>query len=206
MVVERVRKGETLLDLGCCFGQDLRKVAYDSGRSDNLIGSDIEPNFLRLGYDLFADKQHFQGHFVSGDVFSPQFLSEYRGKIDMIYLGSFLHLFQEAQQVIIIGQINQLLNPSSGSMVFGRHLGAEAGGPFRMESIGWDLYRHNQSTLESIFRQGANPPRGASWEVKSSLTRYESANWDESRRGWQGNDTKQMMFTATRVIDPKSTL
>ncbi|CAI7569224.1 unnamed protein product [Penicillium viridicatum] len=36
--------GQTLLDLGCCFGQDLRKLAFDAGLSSttNLIGADIE--------------------------------------------------------------------------------------------------------------------------------------------------------------------
>ncbi|CAI7585794.1 unnamed protein product [Penicillium glandicola] len=43
-VVDRVREGQTLLDLGCCFGQDLRKIAFDAGLSSatNLIGADIK--------------------------------------------------------------------------------------------------------------------------------------------------------------------
>lgn len=188
-----------MLDLGCCFGQDLRKVAFDSGSSKNLLGSDIESSFIQLGFDLFLDREHFQGKIIPGDVFSPQFLSEYHGKIDIIYLGSFLHLFSEAKQRRVVDQLNLLLSPKSGSMVFGRHLGAEVGGPFRMESIGWDLYRHDPETLQNLFCSGGNAPEGTQWKVTSSLTRYESTNWDESRRGWQGDGTKQMMFSAFRM-------
>lgn len=198
MVVERVRNGATFLDLGCCFGQDLRKLAFDSGCSRNLLGSDIEASFMQLGFDLFSDREHFQGTMIPGDVSSPDFLSDYHGKVDIVYLGSFLHLFNEAQQRVVIDRLNLLLSPRPGSMVFGRHLGAEVGGPFRMESIGWDLYRHSHETLENLFQQGSHAPEGAQWKVTSSLSRYESANWDESRRGWQGSDTKQMMFSAIR--------
>lgn len=196
LVLERVRSGATLLDLGCCFGQDLRKLAFDSGSSCNLIGSDLEPTFMQLGYELFFDRERFQGNMIPGDVFSPHFLSEYRGRVDIVYMGSFLHLFSEEKQRLIVDQLDLLLSPASGSMIFGRHLGAEVGGPFRMESIGWNLYRHSQETLESLFR---NSGPNAQWKVTSSLLRYESMNWDESRRGWQGNDTKQMMFSATRL-------
>lgn len=191
--VQRVRQGETLLDLGCCFGQDIRKLASDAGTSSNLIGCDIEERFIQLGYDLFADSQSLEATFVQGDVFSSDFLKQYHGKVDIIYLGSFLHLFDEAKQRIVAQHIKKILRPGKG-MVFGRHLGANQGGPFRMESLGWDLYRHDSQTIQALFQTP-----GEEWEVTSSLSRYESANWDGDRRGWQGDETKQMMFTASRL-------
>ncbi|KAK7911812.1 hypothetical protein PG985_014293 [Apiospora marii] len=209
-VVKRVQEGATLLDLGCCFGQDLRKLAYDAGpetATRNLIGTDLEPAFLQLGYELFADRDRLDATFVPGDVFAEDFLKEYHGKIDIIYLGSFLHLFSEPQQRAIVRQLRRLLRPCAGSMVFGRNLGAGKGGPFRMESIGWDLYRHDPETIADLFQSSHNEEEGMNgdkdsevrWEVTSSLGRYGSANWDDDRRGWQGDGTKQMMFTATRL-------
>ncbi|KAK7959768.1 Methyltransferase [Apiospora aurea] len=213
-VVKRVQEGATLLDLGCCFGQDLRKLAYDAGPgapTRNLIGTDLEPAFLQLGYELFADRDRFEATFVPADVFAEDFLAEYRGKVDIVYLGSFLHLFSEPQQRVVVRQLRRLLRPRAGSMVFGRNLGAGKGGPFRMESIGWDLYRHDPNTIADLFQSSYDEAETidpyangggeakAQWEVTSSLGRYGSANWDDDRRGWQGDETKQMMFTAIRL-------
>ncbi|KAK6836469.1 hypothetical protein PG987_006964 [Apiospora arundinis] len=170
-VIKQVQEGATLLDLGCCFGQDLRKLAYDAGpkiSTKSLIGSDLEAAFLELG---------------------------------------FLHLFSETQQKVVVRQLCRLLRPRAGSMVFGRNLGAGKGGPFHMKSIGWDLYRHDPHTISDLFNQGHNDENGpegdnaerVQWKVVSSLTRYGSDNWDNDRRGWYGDETKQMMFTATRL-------
>lgn len=202
-VVKRVQEGATLLDLGCCFGQDIRKLAYDAGTSSTLIGTDLEEAFLNLGYELFADRDRLEATFVPGDVFAEHFLEPYHGKIDIIYLGSFLHLFSEVQQKTVVRQLRKLLRPQAGSMVFGRHLGADKGGHFKMEKLGWDLYRHDTQTIADLFQSyeatDSGPGGNAQWEVRSSLSRYGSANWDDSRRGWQGDETKQMMFTAVRL-------
>ena len=34
-VLYRLKKGERLLDLGCCFGQDIRKLVHDGVPSEN---------------------------------------------------------------------------------------------------------------------------------------------------------------------------
>ncbi|ORY70427.1 uncharacterized protein BCR38DRAFT_106276 [Pseudomassariella vexata] len=201
-VVRRVQEGATFLDLGCCFGQDVRKLAYDAGTSFNLIGTDLEEPFLQLGYELFRDRGRCDATFVRGNVFEEDFLEPYRGKINIIYVGSFLHLFNEAQQKKVVRQVNRLLRPQKGSMVFGRHLGAEKGGHFTMKSIGWDLYRHDLQTIADLFQSNGSADgdvQEVKWEVTSSLGRYESANWDDDRRGWQGDETKQMIFTAVRL-------
>lgn len=137
---------------------------------------------------------------MPGDVFSQDFLAQYHGKVDIIYLGSFLHLFTEAQQREVVAQIGRLLRPDGECIVFGRQLGADKGGPFRMDSIGWDLYRHDPSTITDLFQASdVDKSSNFKWRVSSSLSRYGSVNWDDDRRGWQGKDTKQMMFTAMRT-------
>ncbi|KAK5996777.1 Asnovolin E/Chermesin D methyltransferase nvfJ [Cladobotryum mycophilum] len=197
-IIQRVQGGETFLDLGCCFGQDIRKLAFDAGGSANLIGCDLEAPFLELGYELFGDRNRLKATFTPGDVFAVDFLPQYHGKVDIIYLGSFLHLFNEEQQKTIARQLKKLLRPRKGSVVFGRHLGADKGGSFKMESIGWDLYRHDPQTITALFQNSHGSDDVDEWEVKSTLSRYESANWDDDRRGWQGDGTKQMMFIATK--------
>ncbi|XWW92241.1 hypothetical protein V2A60_000164 [Cordyceps javanica] len=195
VVLDRLKKGDTMLDLGCCFGQDIRKLVADGAPSTNILGADTEGRFVDLGYELFQDRETLQSHFYTQSIFDEEFLPEWHGKVDIIYLGSFLHLFDFQKQAVVVSQLVKLLRKRQGSLVFGRHLGADEGGEFRMDSLGWDLYRHSDATIQKLWKQA---PEGQ-WEVSSDLTRYESEGWDNSRRGWQGNEIKQMSFVATRL-------
>ncbi|KAL4995726.1 hypothetical protein BDV10DRAFT_187766 [Aspergillus recurvatus] len=76
-VLSRIKSGETFLDLGCCFGQDIRKLVHDGAPGENLIGVDTEPRFLELGYQLFKDKVSLKAHFLTGDVLAEDFLAEW---------------------------------------------------------------------------------------------------------------------------------
>lgn len=178
MVLSRLHAGETLLDLGCCFGQDLRKLAFDAGTSANLLGADIEGRFIELGYELFRDRRSLKAKFSTGSIFDEDFLIDRHGKVDMIYLGSFLHLFSRTQQRLIVAKLEKLLVPKPGALVFGRNSGAETGGEFRMESLGWNLYRHSNDTIKELWEGGVE----GKWEIESGLSRYESAGWDNDRR------------------------
>jgi hypothetical protein len=91
---------ETFLDLGCCFGQDLRKVAHDGAVQENLYGSDLRAEFFEMGYPLFLDKDTLKSKFIAADITdSNSALSELDGRINIIYAGPFLHLFSYADQV-----------------------------------------------------------------------------------------------------------
>lgn len=195
MVRDRVRAGETFLDLGCCFGQDIRKLVVDGAPSDNILGVDTEGRFAELGYDLFRDWNTLKARFFAQSIFDENFMREWHGKVDIIYLGSFLHLFDFQKQKIVVAQLVTLLRKKKGSLVFGRNLGADQGGEFHMNALGWDLYRHSEQTIRNLW---ADAPEG-DWEVSAELTRYESEGWDNGRRGWQGDDIKQMYFVASRL-------
>ncbi|CAI7598061.1 unnamed protein product [Penicillium pancosmium] len=194
-VLERVIAGETFLDLGCCFGQDIRKLVADGASSDNLLGADTEGRFADLGYDLFKDSGTLKARFYTQSIFDEVFLPEWHGKVDVIYLGSFLHLFDFEKQKIVVSQLTKLLRRKKGSLVFGRNLGADQGGAFRMNALGWDLYRHSEQTIRKLW---AEAPDG-DWAVSAELTRYQSEGWDDGRRSWQGDEIKQMYFSAVRI-------
>ena len=59
---------ETFLDVGCCLGQDLRKLAYDGVPSTRLYGLDRDARFIGLGYELFRDRHRFGAHFANADL------------------------------------------------------------------------------------------------------------------------------------------
>ncbi|KAH6652735.1 hypothetical protein BKA67DRAFT_518946 [Truncatella angustata] len=194
-VLRRVREGQILLDLGCCFGQDIRKFVADGAPSENLIGVDTEGRFAELGYELFKDRDTLKTRFYTQSIFDSSFLAHLHGTVDIIYLGSFLHLFSFDKQKVVVEQLIRLLRKRPGSLVFGRHLGADQGGEFNMKSLGWDLYRHSEETIRLLWDEAPDGP----WDVSAQLTRYESEGWDNNRRGWQGDEVKQMNFVAART-------
>lgn len=80
----------TLLDLGYCFAQDIRKLVYDGAPSQNLYAYGLEAGFLELGYDPSKDKETWKTHGFAADVFAQSSaLDEVDGKIDAIYAASF---------------------------------------------------------------------------------------------------------------------
>jgi hypothetical protein len=44
-VLERVKKGEKFMNLGCCFGQEIRQLVHDGAPSVNTYGSDLWGDF-----------------------------------------------------------------------------------------------------------------------------------------------------------------
>ncbi|RDW84207.1 class I SAM-dependent methyltransferase [Aspergillus mulundensis] len=194
-VLSRIQSGETFLDLGCCFGQDIRKLVHDGAPSENLIGVDTEPRFLDLGYQLFKDRDTLKAHFLTGDVLADGFLSEWRGKVDIIFLGSFLHLFSFEQQKVIVAQLSKLLR-GKNSLVFGRHLATTGkGGSLKENACGWSLYHHSEETIRQLW----DTDETGKWEVSSELIPYASESWDNGVKWNAGDEVKQQRFVARRV-------
>ncbi|KAL0480261.1 methyltransferase [Acrasis kona] len=46
-----------ILELGCCFGTDVRKLLMDGVSSDQIVASDLIPDFWNLGKKLYQDDQ-----------------------------------------------------------------------------------------------------------------------------------------------------
>ncbi|KAH8799096.1 hypothetical protein F5884DRAFT_742654 [Xylogone sp. PMI_703] len=192
-VLSRIRAGETFLDLGCCFGQDIRKLTNDGAPSENLLAADSEGRFIELGYDLFKDRETLKARFYTQNIFDEEFLPEWHGKVDIIYVGAFLHLFNFEKQQFVVAQLVKLLRKRKGSLVFGRNIAADNAGDFHLDEF--DVFRHNQSTIRELWEQ----THEGKWEVSSEVTRYESEGWDNKYRGWEGGETKEMKFIARRL-------
>lgn len=62
--------------------------------------------------------------FIAADIFDPKSgLKELDGKIDILYAGSFLHLFGYEKQLEISIRIAKLLKDKEGSLLVGRQVG-----------------------------------------------------------------------------------
>ncbi|KAF1958826.1 hypothetical protein CC80DRAFT_20847 [Byssothecium circinans] len=124
-ILERLGRGQRLLDMGCCFGQELRQLAADGIPSENLYGCDLIAEYIELGYKLFQDRNRIGAHFLSANIFDNESaLSKFTQEIDIVYCGSFFHLFGYEDQVTASKVVAALLRPQKGSMLLGRQVGA----------------------------------------------------------------------------------
>ncbi|KAJ1556188.1 hypothetical protein HK405_005505, partial [Cladochytrium tenue] len=62
---------ETFLDLGCQLGLTVRLMAVAGVDQNRLFGTDLEPRFLDLGYDLFKDRGR-GATYVAGDILKKE--------------------------------------------------------------------------------------------------------------------------------------
>ncbi|TFK75137.1 hypothetical protein BDN72DRAFT_892489 [Pluteus cervinus] len=142
------RPDAILLDMGCCFGNDIRKAVLDGWPVENVIASDLRPEFWTCGHELFkSDASTFPAAFIGGDAFDSAFLTPHpvftssspptnrrpgslkdiktltqlHGHISAIHAASFFHLFDESKQLEVAKRLGSLLSPQPGSTLFGSH-------------------------------------------------------------------------------------
>lgn len=112
---------ESLLDLGCCWGQDLRKLAFDGVPVTSLHGADLRPDLMAVGFDLFRDRNRWSqlpDTFFELDVLDPVLPTSLSslsirhgnrplvkdicstGVFTVVHMAMILHLFGRPQQAI----------------------------------------------------------------------------------------------------------
>ncbi|KAI0651468.1 hypothetical protein C8Q79DRAFT_933431 [Trametes meyenii] len=147
LALGKERSHAIFLDIGCCFGNDIRKAVHDGYPIENCIGSDLRAEFWEKGHDLFkTDPGMFPVPFIAGDAFdiahlapvdpfytppttpTPQLstltsLNPLRGHVSAIHASAFFHLFDEPQQLYLAKALAGLLSPEPGSMILGSHGG-----------------------------------------------------------------------------------
>ena len=178
LLQQRLHSGQTLLDLGCCFGQDIRKLVADGAPGQNLIGCDLHQGFVDLGYDLFHDRETLASKFVVGDILASQFdgdqespFQELRGKIDIIHASSFFHLFPLSRQILIAQRLLKLLRPTPGSLILGRQTANIKPGVYRHGSRDQTqpgMWRHDVESWSEMWEQ-AGRELGAQVRVEATL-------------------------------------
>jgi SAM-dependent methyltransferase len=190
-VVERLRKGQKLLDMACCFGQTIRQLANDGAPTENIYGCDLQPDFIDLGYDLFRDREKLKTKFLIADIFDPQSaLTDIKGQIDMVYAGSFFHLWGYEKQVEVSKAVVALLRRQPGSMILGRQVGATE----PLEKIGptGTMFRHNVESFKKMWDE-IGKDLGINFTVEAKL---EPLSRDHLK--FHQDNTKRLWFVVRR--------
>ncbi|KAJ4480100.1 hypothetical protein J3R30DRAFT_3288682 [Lentinula aciculospora] len=175
------RPNAIFLDLGCCFGNDLRKAIEDGFPAQNVIASDLRADFWNFGHALFnSSPLTFPVAFVSGNVLDSSFISiqppvqeplpnvasislqsflstnpksldPLRGHISAIHTSAFFHLFDKDEQSLIAKKLASLLSPLPGSIIFGSQRGACEPQEVARNSSGTSYYRHSPETWKAMW-------------------------------------------------------
>ncbi|KAF9630887.1 putative methyltransferase domain-containing protein [Lasiodiplodia theobromae] len=169
-VLSRVKNGEKLLDLGCCFGQELRKLAYDGAPPSSLYGSDLRPEFLTLGHTLFLDEAKLPAspHFIAADVFddASPLQQQLAGSVSVVQAQAFFHLFPRADQLRAAERVVALLKPEPGVVVVGSQIGSPKPGVSESWTHGKKAERfvHDPTTWRELWDE-VGQRTGTKWEV-----------------------------------------
>jgi SAM-dependent methyltransferase len=173
------------LDLGCCLGQDVRKLVFDGADASRVYGADLRPEFIDMGYELFRDEDRFRrdAHFLApADVFDfsrdSDLSKKCDGKVGILHTTAVFHLFDRDQQVKMAKRCLQLLDPSRGrALVCGSQVGNVDPGERARRWGGGSRYRHNNESWKELWEEVVQSEvwqdRIKAIEVHSTLdTRY----------------------------------
>ncbi|GIZ40101.1 hypothetical protein CKM354_000345400 [Cercospora kikuchii] len=182
-VLERVRGGETLLDLACCFGHNIRKLIHDGAPATSVFGSELEPEFIDLGFQLFKDRDNLATNFVSGDFFGEDVGGLAGRQFDIIHAASFFHLFSWDDQVEAVSRSVRLLKPKAGSMLFGRQTAVkkakEVQHPANIRS--GNMFRHDVASFKEMVRKVGEK---TGTHLEASVEQQEGWEELEKAHGW----------------------
>jgi len=185
------RNGAILLDLGCCFGNDVRKAIADGFPMQQAIASDLRKEFWDLGHELFkSTPETFPVPFITGDAFDPSnletvapyqappetpipvlntltSLNPLRGHVSAIHASSFFHLFGEEQQLQLGRSVAGLLSSEQGSIIFGSHVGQASKGFRKSSGPGaGNMFCHSPETWKDLWENQIFKPGEVNVDAK----------------------------------------
>ena len=178
------------------LGQDLRKLAHDGAPASSLYGAELESQYLELGYELFLDRDTLGATFVIANVLDEQGpLKELDGKMDIVHIGLFLHLFDLKEQQKICERIVRLLKKERGTLVLGTQVGSTQpkNVPFGTAK---NVFRHDEKTFVAMWeRVGENTDS----ELMVTVTMDGGLGVGAKKRSWDDDYTRRLVFEVERI-------
>lgn len=200
-----MKDGDRMLDFGCCMGQDLRYLAAEGAPSDNMYGTDIEPAFWELGYELFQDRTTFRGRFLQSDILdddasvpaTSSVRQQLRGNVDVVYAGAVLHLWDIDTQFDALKGLVELTRRNS--MIVACQLGSVEieTKPAWREGLKPRLF-HNAESIKKLWERVCEAT-STDWEVEARIVDLEVLLPNERDRSWMDQTNRGLFFEATRI-------
>ncbi|MCJ1303622.1 hypothetical protein MMC08_006432 [Hypocenomyce scalaris] len=190
-----LRKQETLLDLGCGLAQAIRTLVSAGVPSRRLYALDVVDGFIELGFDLFRDREALRTTFVVADLLEavPAGLQD---RINIIFAGSFFHLFDWDDQVVLSKRAVAMLKAEEGSLIFGFQVGRLIPGSAANPHVPKGrMYFHNPESFRRLW-EVVGKETGTAWKV-DVVAREEMEGLDDLRK--DNPDFRFLSFTVERV-------
>ncbi|KAH8176888.1 methyltransferase domain-containing protein [Sarocladium implicatum] len=174
---------DAVLDLGCCVAPFLRQLCAEGIPGRQLYGTDIEPRFFDLGYELFRDRKSLGATFVPGDMldFDDTRLHALHGKVTIIHASSFFHLFNRIQQLGIGKRLVSFIKPgTTNALIFGRQMGVMKPGGARGHQRS-TAFLHNETSFQELWDE-IGELTGTRWSVMFDHRPEDAGVLDDSPR------------------------
>ncbi|KAL8974488.1 MAG: hypothetical protein Q9197_001278 [Variospora fuerteventurae] len=205
-----IKRDSSILDIGCCFGQDLRFLAADGAPTAKMYATDIVSDFWELSYDLFRDKDSFRAEFITADVLNPASpLTVLKGEVDIFLVNQVFHLFDKERQIQVAKNIIAL--SSKDSWVVGWQVGSVDGValPVRTQTGGSSgsagsqtKQFHNKETWEAMW-QRAGEETNTQWSVETHMEPLEQWGYEKEDTAWMGPGATGLEFICRRMASSK---
>ena len=185
------------LDLGCCFGQDLRRLVADGVPSSQLIGLDIESQLVELGYEFFLDKATLRSKFFIANIFEgaaqgAPWTDLEELKADILHCSAFFHLFPLAGQVRAANNIANLVR--MGGVIVGRQSGSTKPSEVPAIKPGSTSFRHDLDTFQRLWNE-VGEATGTKLGVDGTLDKVGMVGGGNKV---EDENTRRMLLTVTR--------
>jgi hypothetical protein len=196
-IIERLRHGEVLLDIGCFIGNELRELVYGGAPSDNMYALDVISHW-EIGYEMYRDKSTFKAQFIEGDFLKAQDVPQLKpleGKVDVFITCAILHLWTYETQVEFLKTVVGFSKPQS--MIVGWNLASQK--PYDLSfSPGRSMRLHDKESFTQLWKE-IGEQTGTEWEVEPRFLQCEDIGWDPRDNIWKNQDVLFMDFVVTRV-------
>ncbi|KAI0066430.1 hypothetical protein BV25DRAFT_1820373 [Artomyces pyxidatus] len=218
----RERDRAILLDIGCCFGNDLRKAIADGYPVQNVVASDLYQGFWDAGHTLFrTTRETFPVPFIAGDALDPAHLAvvppftapppgprpdfagltslnQLQGRVAAVHSASFFHLFTEEQQLQIARALAGLVAPEPGSILLGRHAGLPEKGFRTSGATGYKGFCHSDKSWKELW-EGIFGEAGVKVHVDARLMKPENREVQTHALGVPESDAWWLEWAVTRL-------
>lgn len=166
----------------------------------NLIGIDLRREFLDLGYELFRDRETLTSKFFAGNILAGETSYEsLDGKVDIIHIASFFHLFSLPTQIQIAKRLVKMVRPVSGSLILGRQSGNVKPGEFKHGGLTQaGIWRHDVHSWEEIWAI-VGRETGTEWRVEASLASTHCFTKTEEGAQWRDGGDRGLRFEIWKV-------
>ena len=111
-----------------------------------LVGDVLDDAFLPSGKILTKAPETPCPDFHSLTSFRPL-----TGRVSVIYIARFFHLFNEGEQVEVACKLASLLSPELGSTIFGTHIGSPERPPMNCSDTPMVFFRHSPESWRELW-------------------------------------------------------